>query len=372
MVRGLGDTSVTGDDLITSAASAKRVTTIPDEILELGLSRTADKCISDKAWKSAAIALNIAKRPQKSVARHTSDTSTDPAAPHIKHDLTEVAKELQADIQQRYMIKAIVDMMRGDSRIQDIHDFLVCIETEMVQNADVRIQVQELAILVRPWSAASLAALGDLRNKYMSDTTLKFHKSLILFPTGVLIMDAAETVRLKWLEDDSCAKDLNAIIVPAAPLLEDLLPLKPTVIHLPNDKAWKKCVINFEKVKAKASDKFASTHASELERVSDAIKAASGVLTVAVRASIHREFESLSVAVEAVSAEDPATFSSAQTCCGQIIAELPSSKTMGLEALGVAVAKSLDEEVQAKSDMVVSMQSGIEVLKTGDARCAQC
>ena len=360
-VEALLDTSTSGMTLIQLSNDAKKFVNLPAEAFELGLQRCLNSMSADDRWQewAASVHLSLLGDPVR-LARHAScESMGSQVEASLSPDLDLIDEAMQEDFQQRALVNTIVDFLREDNAVHRIVSLFAVLDVKRLKNQEVATEMKDFGTLLDPWSAKSSEELGKLRTQYATNTGLKLHKGLTLFPTGVLIMDAVEVCRLQWLEDDQCLKELGKIKVPAPVDSASYGDLE--TIELPDNRAWKKCAVDFQRVCEKASDKFKRSHSAKVTTVQDAIKIAGDAVVGAIRAGVQAKLGVITEAFKNMAAdpEDENVYSEIAAACDEAIRSVPSSKSCLLEALGAELAKSLDKEMQeSKADMLLLQDAG--------------
>ena len=170
-----------------------------------------------------------------------------------------------------------------------------------------------------------------------------------------MAIDAAEAIRLKMLEDGQCRQELQRFKIPAAigtgNLADRLGSLK-----LPDGKAWRKLVVEWAKVMAKASDIFKEKEAARIGEIEMAIEAAKTAVLDSVGNDISIHMQSINEKIMALNVEDAGTFDSFKTECASLIDALPSDKSLGLDALGVETGMALCKQMEKTKESILLLQ----------------
>ena len=230
-------------------------------------------------------------------------------------------------------------------------------------NEAVKTEVKEVATLTDPWSASSAGELQRLTDKYARDSSLKLHKAMTLFPTGILIMDSASSIRVQWMEDTKCGLDLVKIQLPP-PIQLSQLASELKSLQLPDHKAWKMCRLDLEKVKAKCSERFKEQEAEKLASIAASIEAAGAAMKSAITAGLESEFSRINSAVVSLSEERLETYDHFKAVAEEVEQALPSAKSLMLDVLGPEIAASVDAVMAEKRGHLALVKEASTLLKS--------
>ena len=361
LVRALGDDAddkATGVAIIETALACKDSASLPDVVFEVGLQRLVDSHAANKEWLELASVL-LCSSSSRPLARQSSNESHSSQPDASKYTLNVLPEGARSTFQQRALLKAVIDLTRAENAVADVVALTDCVDTSKLMSAELVTEMQDLKVLSHPWTAQPTESLEALRHKYLTNTAMKLHKGLTLFPTGILIMDVADAVRLKLLDDVQCSKDLDKLTAPGA-LARDQLASDLGSLTLVQHKAWKKFCSELEKITSKGSESFTTRYESKLAEHRKTIDDAAAALVAKADELIRTAFGNVCGHI----GDNDLDIEGFKVECDTFVSNMPSAETLKLTMLSKPFSQEFDEKAEKLKSFTRSLQSGVVAMAT--------
>ena len=200
---------------------------------------------------------------------HTSCTGINRACDPTLQDASVLAKW-----QESKAINAIVDIMRMEGKEQLVVGMLTACNFDQLESEKLRQELMAFLAVATPWEeSVEIAALKKYVDEFRTDAHKFLHKSVLVMPTAIAILDTASTVANE--RDINLALIMQLQAAPFPTLLEESEwmtgALETTMMALPNHNEWELGLPAFQTVQSSATASFKSRYGGELDLAERAI-----------------------------------------------------------------------------------------------------
>ena len=226
---------------------------------EMALCRELQQAQDAKAWHRCAKALDL-----HSDTPGPTDITLATDEDYLCFETANAAD--MENMQSRFLAKLLCDMTRAEDATDNVLEFCKNLEGAKLMSESMREEIKMLMTLLAPWDIEN--SLEDLRRttqQFKTNTALKLHKTMSVFPTGLRILDTAEKARAARLRDDALQAELICIVFPKC--FEVAEAVTEPALQIVDAAKWFAACKVLHSISARASSQF-KTRSSYLDAVS--------------------------------------------------------------------------------------------------------
>ena len=267
LVAALSNEKTSGRELWTAACQAKSDTfTACPKLIEIALQRDLDRASKNPGQDFSEMLdlLGVIVAPPASGGEQAFNVN-----------LLETAEKRLA-FQEREILRLLAELMRADDKIEDVTKLAKAILSAEVlpETSPVLIELKALAKILQPMdSSISTQELDVLVNRFRTDQSMRFHKVLCNFATGLQALEQAAKAVVQRLKNDGLKSRLETLLrevvsLPVVPSAAEI-----ALGHLEDHvSAYKPHFVELAALKGESKDDFLENNKATFEKITGKIQ----------------------------------------------------------------------------------------------------